>query len=324
MKRTASTLALLTVVVALAGCSSSPSAENWKTPEVPKELSSALSMGSLPFDSYATSSAERQQLQVGTASLLARCLSEYGISATFAGDYIQQVSTEPGSPLIFQWGGRLGTLTLDQASQFGYAAPPGGEWVNGSGIYLSSPGNLFPIPPEDATHAAQLAAALYGPDQAAGVGEGGAEVELSPELVPRDQSGQAPQKGGCYGVVEDEIGIPLLDLRDIESDTYGLTFSHEAVKDVASLWSECMKDEGYEYARFEEAPEANAGAINDETIAAATADVACTASSRWPDTFYFVLADYQQQAIDKQPELFQSALDAERRRLEKINTLIGE
>lgn len=85
-----------------------------------------------------------------------------------------------------------------------------------------------------------------------------------------------------------------------------------------------MKDAGFDYARFEEAPTANAGAISADTIAVALADVECTKESRWPDTFYYVLADYEQQAIDKQPDTFQSALDGERKRLEAVNTLLGK
>ncbi|WP_091228103.1 hypothetical protein [Microbacterium sp. 3J1] len=291
---------------------------------MPQELSTTQAYTALPFDSFAMGSSEREQLQQGTAALLKQCLADFGLSATFSGDYIQQASEDPKDPLIYQWGGRLGTLPLDQAEEYGYAAPPGGEWSNGAGIYLSSVENLNPVMPNDPTEAAQLAAVMYGPEQGMILGEGGDDQALTPDLIPTDGSGNAPSENGCYAVVEEEIGVPFVDLRDLTSDVYGLTFSHEAVKEKADSWSACMSDAGFDYARFEEAPTANAGAISADTIAAASADVDCTTTTRWPDTFYFVLADYQQQSIDKQPEKFQSALDAERERLDAVNKLLGE
>lgn len=324
MKRPAWTFAIVGLATVLVGCTSAADNDGWRTPEVPEDPPSVQTIGALPFESFALSDAEREQLQIGTAELLGRCLSSYDISATFAGDYIQQVSEDPADPFVYQWGGLLGTLPLTQATQFGYAAPPGAEWVNGNGIYLSSPGNLFPVQPADPTEAGKLAGAMFGPEQAVIAGEGGADQALTPELMPKNEAGQIPPEKGCYGLVEDEIGVPLTDLRDLESDAYGLTFSHDAVRKLAAEWSDCMKDAGFDYARFEEAPSANGDAINKETIAAAVADVNCTEQTRWPDTFYYVLADYEQQTVDKQPELFQSALDAERARLAKVNDVLGK
>lgn len=326
MKQPARIFALLGLATVLAGCTNATAEEGWRTPEVPEDPPSVQLIGALPFDSFKLSSAEREQIQIGTAELLGRCLSNYGFTPTFSGDYIKQVSDVPDDPFFFQWGGLWGTLPLEQAREYGYAAPPGAEWVNGSAIYISTLYNLFPASPgnADPTEAARLSGAMYGPDQAIVFGEGGAGLALAPELLPKDDSGHIPPEKGCYGLVEDEIGIPLTDLGNLESDAYGLTFNHNAVKDLAKKWSRCMKDAGYDYARFEEAPSANSGAINKETIAAAVADVNCTESTHWPDIFYYILADYQQQAIDKQPELFQSALDAERKRLAKINKILGE
>lgn len=325
MKRLAHAAPIVLAVLLVTGCSGGSSAEDgWTTPEVPSELSATQALVALPFDSFAMGNSEREQLQQGTAELLNRCLADYTLSATFSGDYIQQVSEDPNDPFIYQWGGRLGTLPRHQAEEYGYAAPPGGEWSNGAGIYLASAENLTPVMPDDPTEAARLSVAMYGPEQGVILGEGGADVELSEELIPTDSFGNPPPEKGCYGAVEDQVGIPFVDLRDLISDVYGLTFAHEAVKEKASAWSACMKDAGFDYARFEEAPTANAGAITADTIAAATADVDCTNAGRWPETFYFVLGDYEQQAIDKQPEMFQSALDAERERLDAVNALLGE
>lgn len=324
MKRLVPALPLLVAALFVTGCSGTSSGEGWVTPDVPEDLPATNALATLPFDSFAMGDAEREQLQRGTAALLNGCLSDFGVSATFSGDYIQQQSEDPKDPFIYQWGGRLGTLPREQAEEYGYAAPPGAEWSNGAGIYLSSAENVNPVMPDDPTEAAQLAAVMYGPEQGMVLGEGGDDHALAPELIPRDEAGNAPPESGCYGVIEDEVGVPLVDLRDLTSDVYGLTFAHEAVKDQARNWSACMKDAGFDYARFEEAPTANAGAITAETISAAVADVDCTNDTRWPDTFYYVLADYEQQAIDKQPERFQSALDAERERLEAVNALLGE
>ncbi|MEV4736060.1 MULTISPECIES: hypothetical protein [unclassified Microbacterium] len=325
MKRLAPTMSLLALAaLVVTGCSSASAEEGWTTPEVPTDLSASQALAALPFDSFGMGSSEREQLQQGTATLLNRCLADFGFSVTFSGDYIQQASEDPNVPIIYQWGGRLGTLPRDQAEEYGYAAPPGGEWSNGAGIYLASAENLNPVMPNDPTEAAQLSAVMYGPEQGMILGEGGDDQALDPELIPTDSAGNAPSEKGCYGVVEGEIGVPFVDLRDLTSDVYGLTFAHDAVKDKADAWSACMKDAGFDYARFEAAPTANSGAITAETIAVALADVDCTNDTRWPDTFYYVLADYEQQAIDKQPERFQSALDAERERLDAVNRLLGE
>lgn len=276
----------------------------------------------MPFRSFELSAPDRRRLQEGTVTLLKQCLTRYDITATFAGDYIQQVNDPEGEPYVYPWGGMLGTLTLDQAQQHGYSSPPGGSWANGNGIYLPSPLQLYPVPPTDPTEAARLDAALFGPDDAIIALGNGDSRDLPPELTPQDGAGNFPPATGCAGLVEKNIDVPLADLRDLETDAYVLTFGHNAVAAVAAEWSACMGKSGYEFKTFADALTDNAGAPTSERIAVATTDVQCTASTEWPKIFYPILADYEQQIIDRQPELFSSALEAERNRLERIDSLL--
>lgn len=313
----------LSLSASLAGCSDPSASNDWRTPEAPTPRA-GFEIGSLPFESFEMSPVEREKLQRGTAALLQQCLSKYNVALAFAGDYMQQVSSDPATPYVYQWAGQLGTLSMDQAQEFAYTAPPGAPWVNGNGLYLSSPVNLYPIPPTDPTVAAVAKAALLGPEEAVIATAGEDDQDLPAELMPRDKAGKLPSQGGCADDVEKEIGVPLSDLRDLHADAYELTFEHEAVKLEIKEWSECMHDAGFEFDTFAAAPAASFGAVNADQIAVATADVSCTESSQWPSTFYPVLADYQEQVIARNPDVFQSALDAERRRLDKVNSLAGE
>jgi hypothetical protein len=141
--------------------------------------------------------------------------------------------------------------------------------------------------------------------------------------LPYDAAGDVPPEGGCANTVERAFDVNLVELSDVELDVYGQTFDDYRVEQDISHWASCMSDAGYDYQRVDDAANANAGIVTPESIAVAAADVQRTAESRWPDTFYYVLPDYQEQAIEKQPELFQSALAAEQERLEVVSRLVG-
>lgn len=322
MKRVCALTVAILLGLTLSGCGSGGGADGWRQPELPDALPVFTAASVLPFDQYQLGRAEREQLQLATAEMLGDCVEGYGLAATFAGDFIQQISEDPSLPIVFQWGGRLGTLSEEQASEYGYSTPQGSPWQNGTGIYLSSPANLFPVPSEDPVDVAKVAGALYGADRAVIPGENGG-TKLPDAQMPRDSAGDVPPEGGCERTVEEAIDVSFVELSDIELDVYGLTFDDDRVKQVISRWVSCMSDAGYDYERVDDAANANAGIVTPESIAVAVADVRCTAESRWPDTFYYVLADYQKQAIDKQPDLFQSALAAEQERLDVVNRLVG-
>lgn len=309
------------VCLVLSGCASS-SGDAWETPRVPDPVPSFAETQALPFDAYALSPAIREQLQLEHARLLSGCLAEYGMTAVFAGDYIQQVSDDPENPYWFQWGGRPGFRPMDQVQTYAYAQAPGTPWVNGSGFYISSPVNIFPVQTGDPISDAKIAGVLFGPENASIPGSTGPAERLPADEVPRDSRGALPDEGGCYAAIEKKIDIPYIDLRPLESEVLGLALHHDAVSAVNAQWVACMESKGYQYARFDEPMNDAQGMPTREKIDAATADAKCTEESGWPDVFYDVLGAYQRQAIDRQPDLFPSALSAETERLERMQELI--
>ncbi|QAY60416.1 hypothetical protein ET475_10745 [Microbacterium protaetiae] len=313
------------MILALGGCASSDMGDGWERPEIPSVLPSFTANSTLPFEKYELNRLDRERLQQGTSLLLGRCLEEYGLSARFSGDYMKQTFDGDGqTPAQYQWGGWLGTMTASQASEFAYTAPPGAPWQNGSGFYLSNPANLSPYN-YDASPIdyARISGALYGPDEAVIIGDAGAQTQLSDDEMPRNGAGKLPPSGGCARLVDKELGTPLVSLTEVENDAYGLTFGDDRVKARMADWVSCMADSGFEFERVDDGAVSNAGDVSPYAVSVAVADVKCTKSSRWPDTFYFVLGAYQQQAIDKTPEFFESALRAESERLHTLDHLVG-
>ena len=324
MKRVMATVGLLgAAVLFVAGCAAAPQSNARASVVLPDELPRVTSASVLPFEEYQLGRSERQRMQLGQAELLGSCLASFGITATFAGDYIEQVSADPDFPIVYQWGGRLGTLTSAQASEYGYAAPPGQPWQPGGGFYLLNPGYLYVVPSADPVESARIAGVLYGPDQAVVTDSGDTETRVSPEQLPTNVQGDPPANGGCFRAVEGEIHAPLVDLSEEESRAFDLTFEDDAVEQAIGRWAECMRKSDYGYTRIDEGAGTNGGPVTRQTRAAAMADVRCTGESRWPDVFYFVLAYHQRQAVELQPQLFESALAAETARAETIDRLLG-
>lgn len=299
-----------------------PSAKDeWEAPTVPVPAPTLTGADVLPFDTWTSSPGVLEQLQLAHAQLLSSCLAEYGVTASFAGDYLQQVSEDAENPYWFQWGGRPGLWPINQVQKYAYAQAPGTPWVNGSGFYISSPVNIYQVQTGDPIRDAQIAGVLFGPSSAFIPGSGGPGELLPLDQLPRDSGGALPAEGGCYASVEKQIDVPYVDLRPIESDVLGLAFHHEAVSEANALWVQCMASAGYDYSRFDEPMNDAQGIPTQEKIDIATADVRCTEESAWPSVFYYVLGAYQEQAIEQQPELFQSALSAETERAGKMKAL---
>lgn len=316
----ATTVAAL-AAFAFAGCTAAVEDNaGWKEPVVPEAVPVFTSASTLPFDAYALGRAEREQLQRGTASLLSTCAKQYGMDVGFSGDYLQQPQTDPAHPFWFAWGGPVGTLDAAQAAQYGYMAPPDAPWTLGMGFYLDDPANLQPLPLSDPTESARVRGVMYGPDQAFIIAADGSDTLLPPEQLPTDAAGALPPDGGCYGVVEAQIAVPFVDTNDVRADVISLSLSDPRVVERTDAWTDCMSKAGYDYARVDEGISMNSG-VTPETIAAALQDVECTATSRWPDMYYFVLADYQNQAIQREPDLFASSRSAEQKRLARVNEL---
>lgn len=306
----------------LSGCTAPPDADGWTKPALPANLPHIDESTVLPFDQFELPREQREALQRGTALLLDKCLQSYGVTADFAGDYIPQES-DASSPVVYQSGELFGTISAAQASEYGYAAPPGGPWVAGNGIYLSNPSHLAAVLPSDPVEAAKVTGVLYGPSHALVQSDGGQQA-LPQEQLPRGPEGALPPEGGCMQTVENRIDVPFVDTIDIQSDVWNLALDDDRVTVRNKAWSDCMRRAGFEYDRFDEGASSNAGTVTPGTIGAAEADVDCTQSSGWPATFYAVLTAYQEQAIAHDSNLFRSSLKAEQKRLDVVARLTSE
>lgn len=255
----------------------------------------------LPFDNYALPVSELEQMARGNARLFERCLGERGISvphdAYFGGDFIRGVDERPDETLM--WGGPFGTLDAAHAQRYGYHASPTGPYAQGPGFYLSSPDNV----------------SLGGQ---ASAGSERAERELEGPL----ENG----KTTCRAEVEEKIAAPMPDLSDLVRDTSKLAMGHPQVAPRLSAWVKCMSDAGHP--GFEHVYDAEMsiymGTLSEKEITLATDDVECTRSSRWADFYYAAVADYQDQAIVNNPDLFSGALAAARKRADSIASLVGQ
>lgn len=253
----------------------------------------------LPFDDYELSPADRARLQQGQARLLVACMAERGLDVRVAGDYLRP--QEPRAELAFadatMWGGPFGTMPLDHARRFGYKPAPGGPFVKGPGFYLSSPLVLhLDSGGEGADQATQDA--FYGSD--------------------------AADPPGCLEEVDARL-TPLLDTTDARGDLIDLARQHPRVEEVTRAWVACMDDRGHHYADvWEASADFGLAAVTRRQIRVAVDDVACTADSGWASAFYAALADYQRQALERDPDLMESALAAEKARLADVERELAE
>lgn len=288
----------------LSGCTATPSADEWTTPTVTGDFTFAEGQ-SLPFDAFHLSKPELQRMQAKQAQLLTACAATYGATVTYGGDYIRPIDDSRS-----MWGGWFGTMTPEQASTWGYHAGPDDPWAPVGGFYLPTASNVQPNQsPDDAL--AQAVTWGVGPD-----GSGQAPIDTTGEPLPT---------GGCYAVVEAEIGGELLSDVRIASDVFGLAMSDPRVKEATADWSSCMSAVGYDFADIWGAAESyNVSLLTPEEIEVAIADVACTRSSNWSNLFYEILIGYQQQALAKQAEYMQKVLASEKFRLERLDSLVSD
>lgn len=281
----------------LGGCASAPVAD-WSIPEItgpPTEFD-----GQLPFDSYELTREELGEMERAQAVLLSRCAQEYGVEASYLGDFTRP----PGDPRLI-WGGLLGLMDESHAAEFGYHPAPNGDWAPVGGFYLRDPSNIFPSLAEGASDETALAVGLvtYGPDFT---------DEATSVPVPVDANGVAVPTGGCMGIVDAEINAPLVSLLDIKAEVYNLTLDHPQVVDAISRWSDCMARAGYDFTEVQAPGRSFTLATQTvEEVETALADVECTMSSNWADLFYAVLTDYEEQAIARDPQLFNAAINSQ-------------
>lgn len=279
-------MSVITLMMLLGGCATSTQAVGWTLPDVPKDLPAAPATLALPFDSYTLSNAELGRMQAEQVRMLASCAAGKGLDIAFGGDYIR-----PEDNTYLNWGGRLGTMDLAHAAEFGYHPSADGTWSPIGGFYIRDPGNIQPAGTAD-PNALKI---LYGVDAP------GAE---------------STSGGGCYAEVEREIGVTLIPIFDVESDLINLSLEHPSVRAANKAWIRCMSSMGYEYKSVQGPAEGfTMAALSVAETKVAVADVGCIASSNWSQIFHFVLTDYQDQAIAKDKQRFDSALSAQHKRL---------
>lgn len=286
------------VVLGFSSCSGDDSEEQAETYSVPQvsEVAAVNSSIRLPFDEYELPAADRVRMQAGQARLLQRCMSERGVDATFAGDYLLG-GQRSGFMDPTMWGGPFGTMPLAHARRFGYKPAPDGPFVKGPGFYLSNPAHLF---------------LETGMQEPAAVGL------VEAEFYGVDEAGAAP---GCQKVVESSIGAELIDFIDLRSRLNQWAREHPRVEEASRRWSVCMSRAGYDFDSVWSASQKFATVpLTQEQVDTAVADVRCTQESRWADYFYAVVADYQRQATEHESTLLEAALASEEERLVAIET----
>lgn len=268
----------------------------------------------LPLDDYELPVADRVRLQSGQARLVERCMAERGFRVKVYGDYLRP-------PGVVPLGGPVGTMTAEHAARLGYQAGPRDPFKLGSGMYLRSIDNLTLDPQLDpeVRNDSAFKEALDGPLDTAG------QVPEGVEVPTAEPTGEPTYDEGCFERVEKDLRAPVRDTLDVAGDVLDLAAEHPEVASRMSSWVACMAEHGHrfqtvvdpfrEYAFNEPSP---------DQVRVAVDDVACTASSHWADYFYAALADYQEQAIERDPQMFEAQLAAEQRRLTAVDRELGE
>ncbi|RGE21497.1 hypothetical protein [Leucobacter sp. wl10] len=309
-KRKLSLLLITATTLSLAGCSpdaiGAGAGDGWETPEVAEDPSAVTSATTLPSDSYRLSFEQYQAMGEVQVRMLEACAAEFGVEMEFFGEYVHK----PNYPYV--WGGLFGTMSEEQAEEFGYLAAPGGPWKRTGGFTLRRPDDFGPYTSELGAND-EARAGLYRV-----VASGAQAQDMVPKSqqveVPRDADGDRVPSGGCLQRVEDDIGVPLD--RTLDEDLFDLlvlSLEQPRVARAQDEWKACMKS-----ATGETFETVDSGWVQGGRKEIAVADVQCTKETRWPDYFYPVYIDYQKQMIAKEPERFDAALAAERKRFDVL------
>ena len=302
--RTAFAAGAVSVMLILSGCTggTGDSSGSWESPQLPDELPPVTESTTLPLDAYKLSEGDRTVMQQGNIALLAACAATYGVTVEFSGDYLR-----PADETRTQWGGRFGAETLDHAALHGYHPAPGGPWAFIGGYYLKDVGNIQVQPTSGGSDAQHLL------EQEVIYGTNNSNVQTALANLP---------DGGCWAFVEDLVKAPLANFVQNESDLYNLALADDRVVAAQAVWSSCMAEEGYTFHAVDEPITSFAlTQTSIQEVETAMADVKCTESSGWARIFYAILSAYEQQALDRDPNSFESALTAERKRLDAIAAL---
>lgn len=240
----------------------------------------------MPFSQFELSEESRRSAQAGYAALLEECMTGRGTPVKVVGDFVRP----DGQRLL--WGGPLGTLATEQAAQFGYHAPPDASFALGSGFYVKSLLNVSPASGDPVVQGN-----FFGNTRSGDL----------------DSTATEPSSG-CLADVIETIGQAGTNFQAISADVGNLAYNDGRVQDAQRRWSQCMGDRGFVYNRVDEPTEQFILAkLTAREVEVAMADVTCTAASDWSALYYSILADYQEQAIENDANLFANALESEKR-----------
>jgi hypothetical protein len=154
---------------------------------------------------------------------------------------------------------------------------------------------------------------MYGPE---------ADPTVSP---PVDAAGDDVPAGGCNQLVDQELGGELVSIVGIQADLINLALEHPRVKSSIAAWVACMSAAGFPYDTVQQpASDYAVLPLTVEEVEVATADVTCTASSRWADQFYAALADYEDQAIADRAQQLEAVRVSQADRLARLDQLVGD
>lgn len=267
----------------------------------------------LPFDRYELPVADRVRLQGGQASLVERCMDGRGFQVKVYGDYLRP-------PGVVPLGGPVGTMTAEHASRLGYQAGPQDPFKLGSGMYVRSIDNLSLDPQMDpeVRNDPIFKEALDGPPAGGGKPPEGVEVPTAPV-------GEPTYEKGCFELVEESLHAPVVDTLEVAGDVIDLAAEHPKIVASMKAWANCMTTRGHRYKTVVD-PFREFGFTepSPDQVRTAVDDVACTTESGWANYFYAALSDYQDQAIEHDPEQFEAQLAAQQKRLKAVDRELGD
>jgi hypothetical protein len=266
MLRTRTTVAA--VVLALAGCSTSPSnMDDDVEPAVgPVPVILASAGLRLPVEDYLPTADQADRLSRAQVALVRACLARFG----FSYDVVPVPSGAYGPASLTDR--RYGITDARLAAQFGYGLGPRDP-------------KLLPRPDK--------------PD----IGADGENVLSGQGRSVVD--GQTVPPGGCIGEAGRALTsslTPAADLRrgsDLQLDSFARSRVDSRVRSVFQAWSACMGRSGYAYADPLSAvgDPAFIGSVDQHQRAVAAADIGCKVATNLVGVWFTVEAAYQSRVI---------------------------
>ncbi|MCQ8773734.1 hypothetical protein [Streptomyces telluris] len=287
-------VALVGVLLAVAGCSGSSSGDKVPQPSAFPEMTSAASHA-LPIDPYLLTHDQADRLESAQRTLVERCMRRFGVA------YRPAAPATPFRPKTrTQY--RYGVTDPSAAARYGFA-PPGSPRVP------PAP----PAPPPSLS--AEAGIVLAGTDDPK-VKPGSAAAKGGQRV-----NGRTVPAGGCTGEARSALradnaeaggDAPVADR--INSGSFERSQRDPRVVRVFAQWASCMKKRGF--ASYDDPLKAGADAAwrtpepSAEERETAAADAWCKGEHNVVGVWFAVDAAYQRQEIDRNAEAL-SAVKAE-------------